>query len=101
MIVVNARIEATEATISALKDAILKMEAASQAEDGCHDYTFSVELGNPNALRITEKWADMAALEAHFATPHMAEFQQAMASNPPQGVEAHFYEATEVPGPGR
>ena len=34
MIVVNARIEATEATISAMKDAILQMETASQAEAG-------------------------------------------------------------------
>ncbi len=101
MIVVNARIEATEDTIAALKDAILTMEAASQAEDGCHDYTFSVELGNPNAMRITEKWRDMAALEAHFAMPHMAAFQQAMAAHPPKAVEANFYEATEVPGPGR
>ncbi len=100
MIVVNARIEATEETIAALKDAILTMEQASQAEEGCHDYTFSVELGNASALRITEKWESMAALEAHFATPHMAAFQQAMASHPPKGVVASFFEATEIPGPG-
>ena len=100
MIVVNARIEATEETIDAMRDAILTMEQASQAEDGCDDYTFSVELGNPTVMRITERWRDMAALEAHFATPHMAAFQQAMAANPPKGVTANFYEATEVPGPG-
>ena len=51
-------------------------------------------------MRITERWRDMAALEAHFATPHMAAFQQVMAANPPKGVTANFYEATEVPGPG-
>ena len=42
----------------------------------------------------------MAALTAHFAEPHMAVFQQAMAANPPKSVNATFYEATEVPGPG-
>jgi len=30
----------------------------------------------------------------------MAVFQQAMAANPPKSVNATFYEATEVPGPG-
>ncbi len=101
MIVVNARIEATEATIAALKDAIATMEQASRAEAGCHDYTFSVELNDPNVLRITEQWQDMAALEAHFGMPHMAAFQAAMAAHPPKGVSAHFYDAKEVPPPGQ
>ena len=101
MIVVNAIIEATAETIDAMRDAIAAMEQASQAEDGCHDYTFSVELNNPNVLRITEKWESMDHLGAHFATPHMATFQAAMAAHPPKRVEATFYEATEVVPPGR
>ncbi len=99
MIVVNAKIEATEETIAALKEAILVMEAASRAEPGCHDYTFSVELGDSSKMRITEKWESMDALKAHFAMPHMAEFQKAMQANPPKAVEASFYEATEVERP--
>jgi len=99
MIVVNAVITATEETIAAMKDAIATMEAASQAEPGCHDYTFSVELNNTSVLRITEKWENMEALQAHFAMPHMADFQAVMAANPPKGVEATFYEATEVAMP--
>lgn len=101
MIVVNARIEATAETIAAMKSAIATMEAASRAEPGCSDYTFSVELNNPNVLRITERWASMADLSAHFAMPHMAAFQQAMQANPPKAVSATFYEATEVAPPGR
>ena len=99
MIVVNAVITATADTIAALKDAIATMETASRAEPGCHDYTFSVELNNPDVLRITEKWASMEDLQAHFAMPHMADFQAAMAANPPQAVEAKFYEVTEVTPP--
>lgn len=101
MIVVNAVIESTEETIEAMKDAIRLMEIESRAEEGCHDYTFSVELSNPEAIRITEKWETMAALEAHFATPHMADFQQAMAAHPPRAIDAKFYEVTEVPAPGQ
>ncbi len=100
MIVVNAVIKATAETIAAMKDAIATMETASRAEAGCHDYTFSVELNNPNVLRITEKWESMDDLKAHFGMPHMADFQAAMAANPPEGVEAKFYEVKEVPPPG-
>ena len=99
MIVVNAVITATADTIAALKDAIATMETASRAEPGCHDYTFSVELNHPDVLRITESWASMEDLQAHFAMPHMADFQAAMAANPPQAVEAKFYEVTEVTPP--
>ena len=100
MIVVNAVIKTTPETIDAMRDAIAKMEAASRAEAGCHDYTFSVELNDASTLRITEKWDDMDALGAHFATPHMADFQAAMAAHPPESVEAKFYEVTEVGPPG-
>ena len=100
MIVVNATIEATADNIAAMQEAIAKMEQASRAEEGCYDYTFSVELNNPNVLRITEKWESMADLEAHFAMPHMGEFQAAMAAHPPKSVEAKFYEVTEVAPPG-
>lgn len=96
MIVVNARIEATPETVAALKEAILAMQSATLKEQGCEDYTFSVELANPGAIRITERWTTQAALQAHFATPHMATFQAAMQAHPPKEVSAHFYEATEI-----
>lgn len=99
MIVVNARIEATRETIAAMTPAILAMEKASRAEAGCEDYTFSVEIGNPEVIRITERWQSMAILVAHFATPHMATFRAAMGAHPPKSVTAHFYEATEVQMP--
>ena len=51
------------------------METASRAEEGCLDYTFSIELSDPAVIRITDKWATVEALKAHFNTPHMAEFQ--------------------------
>lgn len=99
MIVVNAIIESTAANIAGMKSAIAAMEQASQAESGCLDYTFSVELNNPDVLRITEKWETADALKAHFATPHMTSFQAAMAEHPPKSVSAAFYEANEIEMP--
>ena len=99
MIVVNVVIESSAADIASVKDAIAAMEVASQAEEGCDDYTFSVELNNPNKLRITEKWASAEALAAHFKTPHMATFQAAMGTLNVTSRELNFYDATPIDMP--
>lgn len=96
MIVVNAIVQTTAENIAAMQQALATMEAASRAEDGCHDYTFSVEVNDPSVLRITEKWVSMESLQAHFKTPHMGEFQQAMAATPPTSIDVKFYQAEEV-----
>ena len=99
MIVVNAIIRSSEENIAASKTAIATMETASRAEAGCHDYTFSVELNDPTMMRITEQWESTEALAAHFKTPHMADFQAALAANPLASVDAKFYEVTEIKAP--
>ena len=96
MIIVNARIQTTPEAVAAMRDAIIAMQTATLEEDGCEDYGFSVELADPGAIRITERWASREALAAHFQTPHMAEFQNAMRAQPLRGVSAHFYDATEI-----
>ena len=99
MIVVNARIQITPEAVEALREAIIAMQTASLAEDGCEDYNFAVELADPGVLRITERWTGMEALAAHFQTAHMAEFLAAMQAQPPGESAAHFYEATEIEMP--
>ena len=99
MIIVNVRIESNPETVEALRESILTMQAATLEEEGCEDYTFSVELANPGALRITERWTSKEALSTHFQTPHMATFQAAMQAHPPGNVTPHFYEATEIDMP--
>ena len=95
MISVNARITSDAASIDAMKDAIAVMETATIAEPGCFEYTFCTEISNPTVIRVIELWQDMEALAAHFATPHMATFQAAMAANPPKGMEAKVFELGE------
>lgn len=99
-IVVNAVIESSEQHIAAMQAAIAAMEAASRAESGCLDYTFSIEINRPDVIRITERWASLDALTAHFGQPHMAAFQAAMAKYPPVSVRASFFEASEIQFPG-
>lgn len=53
------------------------MLAASRAEDGCLAYSYAVDVLDAGLIRIFEAWRDEAALNAHFATPHMAEWRAA------------------------
>ena len=95
MIIVNGRFQTTNENIVGIKNAIATMEKASRLEDGCNDFTFSVELNDPRILRITECWDNMEALEAHFSSPHMAEFRKSLATLPAEGRDVHFYEVIQ------
>lgn len=48
------------------------MMQASRAEDGCIAYGYAEDVAEPGLIHVFEVWRDQAALEAHFATPHMA-----------------------------
>ena len=51
-------------------------------------------------LRINERWASMEALAAHFKTPHMAKFNQAIAARRPKSMKLELHElgdALELP----
>ena len=96
MIVVNGIFEMQDGAVSAVQPALAKIEAACKDEAGCHDYTFSVELNNPDVLRLTEKWDDIDALRAHFQQPHMADMRNAMSEHPPKSAKVTFFDATEI-----
>lgn len=76
-------------------EAIRTMVAKSRAEDGCIDYTFAQDLTDPDTLVVFERWRDREALAAHGASAHMAEFQRAMAANPPVSRDLRVYETDE------
>ena len=48
---------------------------ASLAEDGCRVYSYAEEVTEPGLFRVHEEWGSRAALDAHFATPHMKRWQ--------------------------
>ena len=48
--------------------------AATRNEAGCQSCVFSIDVEDPNVLRLTEVWQDEAALEAHAHAPHVAAF---------------------------
>lgn len=66
-------------SLSAARDAIATMVAATRAEDGCIEYRFAEDVLDPGLIHITERWRDAAALEAHFGASHMAAWRVASA----------------------
>jgi quinol monooxygenase YgiN len=83
MICVLATIEAVggrrDALLALFRDLVPKV----RAEKGCIEYAPMVDTASglpaqrplrPNVIVVVEKWDDVAALKAHLAAPHMAEF---------------------------
>lgn len=93
MIMIEGWIRMDAADIEQLRPAAVAMVSATHEEDGCLEYAFAQDLSDPGLFRIIERWRDEAALAAHFQTPHMAAFQQAMAGANNQGASVKLYRA--------
>lgn len=52
--------------------------AASRAEGGCIDYTYALDVLDPQIMRVLERWQSWDALEAHFREPHMETWRTAL-----------------------
>ena len=56
------------------------MMAGSRAEAGCIAYGYAQDLQTPGLMHVFEEWADQAAIDAHFASAHMAAWRAAWPS---------------------
>lgn len=75
--------------------AMANMMDETRKEDGCISYTFSADIEDESRFHLFEEWESQAHLEAHFATPHMAEFRAASADLGERIAEIHTYVATD------
>ncbi len=80
--------------------AVKPMVAATHTEPGCQEYVFSPDPDNSTRIILFEMWDDQAALDAHFATEHMAAFQASMAGIAVAGMDIAKYTISDV-GPVR
>lgn len=76
--------------------AVVEMMTATRDEEGCVTYVFSADLEDPAVFRLFEEWESAAALEDHFVTPHMAEFQRRIADVGVSSRIIHRYEVSSV-----
>lgn len=95
MIQINGTIGMSGPIADDLLGALVSMMKASRAEEGCLEYSFGLDISDPSTVVLFERWRDKAALAAHNASPHMAEFQKAMAANPPASRDLRIFETDE------
>jgi len=80
MIVVIGRLRSSAEKRDELIERAAALTAASRAEAGCTGYRFYADTEDPDAFCFVEEWEDLGALKAHFGTPHIASFMQAVPS---------------------
>ena len=74
------------------------MLTASRAEDGCLEYSYGEDVAEPGLIRVFEVWRDQAAIDAHFAAPHMKVWRAACAEHGVSDRKLFAYEtASERP----
>ena len=68
-----------------------EVQAASREDDGCLNYGYHVAIDDPLQYVAVEEWRDMAALEAHLRTPHVAKLIAALGefADGPLDIAAH------------
>ena len=59
----------------AARPVMRRMIDASRAEPGCLDYGYAEDVLDPGLVHVTERWVDQAALDRHFASPHIAQWR--------------------------
>jgi quinol monooxygenase YgiN len=74
MIVISGRVAVKADRLDDVRQAVATMAKLSRAEDGCDAYDFGIDIEDGAVVRIFEQWASPEALEAHFMTPHFADF---------------------------
>jgi quinol monooxygenase YgiN len=76
-LIVAGTVRVPPENLEAFRPHMETMLAKSRAEDGCLAYSYAVDVEDPGPIRVFEVWRDRAALDAHFAAPHLAEWRAA------------------------
>src|SRR5687768_10732059 len=93
MIIVLGTARFADGEIERLKEEFLGNIAATRKEAGCEHYAYAVDLGDPNLLHISERWASEEAVDAHMTAPHMAEFAKRLGTAKIEAISVKTYKA--------
>jgi quinol monooxygenase YgiN len=74
--------------------------ARSRAEPGCLAHDCHSDAANPDRIMFLELWADMAAVQAHFAAPESGQFIREISALASDAPEIRIFDAHELPAPG-
>ncbi|WP_298465275.1 putative quinol monooxygenase [uncultured Erythrobacter sp.] len=72
MLIITGTIRIPSGQLAHVQPAMREMITASRAEDGCLAYSYALDVLDDGLVHVHEVWTDRTALEAHFASPHLA-----------------------------
>lgn len=96
MIVVAGRVKVKPGARDEAVRAAVEMSRATRAEAGCLSYRFYTDVEDPDTFFVFEEWESAGALAAHFQTPHMKVFREALPRLVAGGMEISQYEVSSV-----
>lgn len=96
MIVVTGSVVARQDTFDEVCRLSLEHVHRSRKEPGCISHAVHVDCENALRLVFIEKWADRAALLAHFAVPASRDFVKALQPRAAAATSIELYDATRL-----
>jgi len=96
MIIVTGTLQARADSVDELRRLALEHVVRSRAEPGCLEHGVAVDVNDGLRLVFFERWADRAALDAHFRLPASREFVAGAARLSAQPPQIRIYAADEV-----
>lgn len=96
MIIVTGSIQARADTVDELRRLSLEHVARSRTEPGCLEHGVAIDANDALRLVFFERWADRAALDAHFKVPASREFGAAAARLAARPPTLELYDAREI-----
>ena len=95
-ILVNVEVDWGTENIQEIYEILQSHVDTTRSEEGCEEFTFSVDINNPNILKATEVWTNMQDLENHFKTENYKNFNSIMEKYPPKNITVNTYEIKKV-----
>ncbi len=74
-LIIAGTVRVPAANLDALRPHMAAMTAASRAEDGCIEYGYAQDVGDPGLIHVFEIWRDQTSIDAHFDSVHMAKWR--------------------------
>ena len=80
MLVIIGTIRLPAERLDEARPAMQRMISGSRAEPGCIDYSYAQDVLDAGLIHVTEVWSDREALDAHFRSPHIADWRASWAA---------------------
>jgi quinol monooxygenase YgiN len=80
MLVIIGTIRLPAERLDEARPAMQRMILGSRTEPGCIEYSYAQDVLDAGLIHVTEVWSDRAALDAHFRSPHIADWRASWAA---------------------